>query len=404
MDEATLSIYLRLFHSDNFSMPLLGVLLRKFGQLSSLLKETDEDLLSIGLVSKQILTLRSSEDNTIDRLIEQDLKWADATAHHIVCYESPFYPPLLKQIHAAPPLLYLIGKPEVLALQMVAIVGSRNATAYGERNAYWMARELGELGVGVCSGLARGIDAKAHLGALDSCGKTVSVMATGADRIYPSRNRSLAQKITEQGALLTEFPLGSEALPFHFPQRNRIISGLCAGTLVVEATEKSGSLITAKYALEQNREVFAIPGIVGTEQSKGCHRLIKQGAKLVERPTDVLEELELFCRANSLDSDREKSTNKNGKKYREKKEAKEAGKASWEKLESDKVDKNQERNVRKPSTEELILDAIEPQGSLLEGLKSYTGIEYAELIEHLVNSELRGKVVNKQGRYFKSDC
>jgi len=407
MDEALLSRYLHLFHSENLSTTVLSRLLRKFGQLTTVMNESDDDLLSAGLVSKQLLTLRSISNKPRDELVDLDLKWQERSNHYIVCFESHLYPSLLRQIYGAPPLLYVVGDPEALSMKMVAIVGSRIATAYGERNAYWMARELGALVIGICSGLARGIDAKAHYGSLESGEKTVSIMATGADIVYPSKNRGLAEKIAEQGALVTEFPLGTKPLPSHFPQRNRIISGMCLGTLVVEATEKSGSLITARYALEQNREVFAIPGIVGTEQSKGCNQLIKQGAKLVEEPMDILEELGLSLsysernereERDERDEREERATEKTSENISEKNKGISNGKKS------DRVRRVREKVNEVNNEAKLILNSIEPQGSLLEGISSCTGIEYEKLIEQLLNFELSGKVINKHGRYFKSNC
>jgi DNA processing protein len=195
--------------------------------------------------------------------------------------------------------LYAKGRVELLnAPRALAIVGSRNATAQGIKNTEWFAEELAQGGCQIVSGLALGIDAAAHRGALTAqrnapgvSGSTIAVIGTGCDIIYPARNRELTYAIAEQGVILSEFPLGAKAQPSHFPRRNRIISGLSQGVLVVEAAMQSGSLITARQALEQNREVFAIPGSIHSPLSKGCHELIKQGAKLVECAQDILSEL-----------------------------------------------------------------------------------------------------------------
>lgn len=203
------------------------------------------------------------------------------------------YPAQLKQISKPPLLLYIRGDLNCLHLPQIAVVGSRRMTAGGDNHARSWAKYLAQHGFTITSGLALGIDASAHTGALQTeDGKTIGVMATGIEHIYPARNTQLADHIIDGGgALVTEFPPGTQPRPAHFPQRNRIISGLSLGVLVVEAAVKSGSLITAKYALEQNREVFAIPGSINNPQSKGCHQLIRQGATLVESVTDIVDEL-----------------------------------------------------------------------------------------------------------------
>ena len=205
------------------------------------------------------------------------------------------YPPQLKQIQRPPPVLYVLGNSDRLHLPQIAIVGSRRMTRGGETNAGKWAQYLAEAGFTITSGLAVGIDGAAHLGALlasPQAGSTIAVMATGIDQIYPYRHRQLAEQILQaDGALITEFAPGSEPVAARFPQRNRIISGLSLGVLVVEAAVKSGSLITARYAMEQDREVFAIPGSIHNPQSRGCHWLIKQGATLVETAADIVVEL-----------------------------------------------------------------------------------------------------------------
>ncbi|MGE5652721.1 MAG: DNA-processing protein DprA [Bacillota bacterium] len=210
----------------------------------------------------------------------------------VVTIEDPKYPKLLKEIHAAPIAIYVRGQLQSDDTPTVAIVGSRKATHYGRTIAAKLAGELASMGVTVVSGLARGIDASAHLGALQA-GTTYAVMGTGPDIIYPQENERLAAAISDRGALITEYLPGTPPHAAHFPARNRIISGLALGTLVVEAQETSGSLITADYALEQNREVFAVPGNILSPTSRGCHRLLKQGARLVEGIEDIVDELRL---------------------------------------------------------------------------------------------------------------
>lgn len=205
---------------------------------------------------------------------------------------SDDYPSLLKQIVGAPPLLYVRGNSENLHLPQIAIVGSRRMTRGGETNAFEWSKFLARGGFVITSGLAQGVDGIAHSGALAAKGKTIAVMGTGIDTIYPREHRRLAENIIDQGGtLVTEFDPGTPPLPTHFPKRNRIISGLSLGVLVVEAAPRSGSLITARCALEQDREVFAIPGSIHNPQSRGCHQIIKQGAHLVERAEDIIHEL-----------------------------------------------------------------------------------------------------------------
>jgi DNA processing protein len=201
------------------------------------------------------------------------------------------YPPLLRETADPPALLYGAGRRELLLQGCLAIVGSRNATPQGESNAEAFGQALSSAGITVVSGLALGIDAAAHKGGLKGPGSTIAVVGTGLDRVYPARNKALAHEIAEKGLLLSEFALGTISAPGHFPKRNRIISGLSRGVLVVEAALNSGSLITARQALEQGREVMAIPGSIHSPLSKGCHALIKQGAKLVESAQDIIEEL-----------------------------------------------------------------------------------------------------------------
>jgi DNA processing protein len=188
-------------------------------------------------------------------------------------------------------LLYVDGDPQVLSRRCIAIVGSRHATPAGKQHAHAFAQALASAGWAIVSGLARGIDAAAHEGALASGGVTAAIVGTGLDIVYPGAHRSLARRIATQGALVSEFPPGTPPLAEHFPQRNRIIAGVCAGVLVVEAAVQSGSLITARLAAEAGREVFAVPGSIDSPQSRGCHVLIKQGAKLVETLEDILDEL-----------------------------------------------------------------------------------------------------------------
>jgi DNA processing protein len=223
--------------------------------------------------------------------IDFALRWLEEPGNRIISLADAAYPRLLLEITDPPPLLYVKGDSELLDRAALAVVGSRNATPQGTANAEAFARELSDGGFTVISGLALGIDAAAHRGGLAGASSSLAVVGTGLDIVYPARNRDLAHQLAAQGALVSEFPLGTPALSGNFPRRNRLISGLARGCLIVEAALRSGSLITARYALEQGREVFAIPGSIHSPLSKGCHQLIKQGAKLVESSNDILEEL-----------------------------------------------------------------------------------------------------------------
>lgn len=235
--------------------------------------------------------LQGGTDQGVVDAIAAARVWAGQPGNRILTLADADYPRALLDTTDPPLLLYVKGRVEMLSRPMLAIVGSRNATAQGGRDATAFARALAEAGLTIVSGLALGIDAAAHAGAVDTAAGTLAVIGTGADRVYPARNATLARRIAEKGAIISEFPLGMPPLAANFPRRNRIIAGLALGTLVVEAAPQSGSLITARLALDVGRDVFAIPGSIHSPQSRGCHQLIRQGAKLVEMAQDILEEL-----------------------------------------------------------------------------------------------------------------
>ena len=225
--------------------------------------------------------------------VELALEWADQPGNTVLTLGDAAYPALLLEIPDPPVTLYVKGDPLLLARQSIAVVGARSATPQGEANAEAFATSLSQAALCIVSGLALGIDAAAHRGGLAGPGSTVAVIGTGADRIYPARNAALARRIAEAGAIVSEFPLGTAPLAHNFPRRNRLIAGLASGVLVVEAALKSGSLITARLATDCGRDVFAIPGSIHSPVARGCHRLIRDGAKLVEAASDILEELRL---------------------------------------------------------------------------------------------------------------
>ncbi len=269
---------------------------QRFPDLDEAIAADPAQLRALGLGSEALALLlqyrRQPAGSPLVRTLERTETWLAKTDCHLLTWADSAYPPLLREIADAPPLLYLQGDPETLSCPQLAIVGSRNATLQGSALARAFATQLLQHGLLITSGLALGIDTAAHQGALEAGGPTLAVLGTGVDHIYPARNRELAARIVaEGGALISELPLGSPPVAQNFPRRNRIISGLALGVLVVEASPRSGSLITARYALEQGREVFALPGSVHSPQSRGCHALIRQGAKLVEEVDHLLEEL-----------------------------------------------------------------------------------------------------------------
>jgi len=236
--------------------------------------------------------------------VEKALAWTSHPGHAVITLADSEYPRQLLQIPDPPILLYVSGKVPLLSSPALAIVGSRNATPQGLKNAHSFARALSDTGLAIVSGMALGVDTAAHRGGLEGPGSTIAVLGTGIDIVYPRRSGSLSEEIAAKGALVSEFPLGTPPHAGNFPRRNRLISGLARGCLVVEAALDSGSLITARLATDQGREVFAIPGSIHSPLSKGCHALIKQGAKLIESAQDVLEELGLTAArvANSRES------------------------------------------------------------------------------------------------------
>jgi DNA processing protein len=263
-------------------------LLQRHASPRAIFQQTPRALAADGLIPPEAARYLANPDWAT---VEQDLRWLAQPGHHVLTLHDRAYPPWLKEIHDPPPVLHVLGNTGCVSSPQIAVVGSRNPTPAGLELAHEFAAELTRHGFTVTSGLAAGIDAAAHRGALTAGGTTIAVAGTGLDRVYPARHRHLAADIAQAGAIVSEFPLGSPPLPESFPRRNRIISGLSRGTLVVEAALQSGSLITARAALEQGREVFAIPGSIHNPCARGCHALIRAGAKLVEDIRDILEEL-----------------------------------------------------------------------------------------------------------------
>ena len=288
--------WLILYHAPGVGAITFLRLIGQFGDAREILRAPNAQLHASGLSPEAVAYLRQPDRKQIDG----DLAWLDQPGNRLITCRNTAYPPLLLQIPDSPPLLYVHGNVEILSSLQLSMVGSRNPTVSGRRTASEFAGCLALAGLTITSGLALGIDTASHTGALEVGKATVAVMGTGLDRVYPASNRDLAHRIAEHGALVSEFPVGTPPRPENFPRRNRIISGLSLGTLVVEAATRSGSLISARCAAEQGREVFAIPGSIHNPLSRGCHVLIRQGAKLVETAQDVLNELGALAAATTI--------------------------------------------------------------------------------------------------------
>ncbi len=278
--------WLTLIHAQGLGSRSLNRLLDQF-QAEELLSASDRSWQALGLNNQVINALK----NPPEARIEADLAWLSAPNHLLITRDDERFPPLLAETDDAPVALFVIGEPGVLLKPQIAIVGSRNPSRLGLEHAHEFAKTLAGQGFAVTSGLALGIDAAGHRGALAAGGKTIAVTGTGLDKVYPRSHYELALEISRQGALVSEFPLGTPPRAGHFPRRNRIISGLSLGILVIEAAIKSGSLITARLALEQNREIFALPGAINNPLAAGCNMLIREGAHLVTEAEQIFSEL-----------------------------------------------------------------------------------------------------------------
>jgi DNA processing protein len=278
--------------------------LEYFSGIRELLEATAAELQAAGFSAKAIHTIQSTSASTHDNI----LKWCEQARCHVLTLNDPAYPSLLKEITGAPLVLYVRGDIAVLNKPQIAMVGTRNPTHAGRESAEQFASALAEAGLVITSGLAMGVDGACHSGALAVSAPTVAVLGAGLAHIYPAMHKKLAEQIALKGALVSEFPPAVKPIAQNFPRRNRIISGLSLGVVVVEATLHSGSLITARYAVEQGREVFALPGSIHNPQARGCHHLIRQGAKLIETAADIIEELGALHQAMLLPEIKKLST------------------------------------------------------------------------------------------------
>ncbi len=289
---SSLAAWLRLERTAGIGPRTAAALLDAFGSPDAVFA-ADAYALAAHVTPAQAHALLQPPSDATRKLLDATQDWLAVPGHRVVALGEPGYPELLTRIPDPPLLLYIRGHAHLLDGPCLAIVGSRNASAQGRANAQAFAESLSGAGLCIVSGLALGIDAAAHEGALRRCGGTVAVVGTGPDVAYPARNRVLCERIAREGCIVSEYPVGTPPLPGNFPKRNRVISGLAAGVLVVEAAVQSGSLITARQAAEQGRDVFAIPGSIHAALAKGCHTLIREGAKLVDTARDVLEALAL---------------------------------------------------------------------------------------------------------------
>jgi DNA processing protein len=278
------SAWLRLARVPGTGIADALALLERLGGPEALLAATAAELACAGVSRAGLPVLANPDESALER----DLRWLEAPGRFLLTGDDPRYPPQLAATAGAPVALFVEGEPAVLSLPQLAIVGSRSATAAGRETAFEFSRRLSASGLTITSGLAAGIDAAAHRGALAAGGRTVAVCGTGLDQVYPAEHAALASTIAAQGALVSEFSMGTPPIAANFPRRNRLLSGLSRGVLVIEAAARSGSLITARLAGEQGRDVMAVPGSIHNVLARGCHRLIRDGAALVESPEDVL--------------------------------------------------------------------------------------------------------------------
>jgi DNA processing protein len=299
LERAELTAWLRLTLTPGVGNDTARKLLAAFGSANAVFEQSQAALRQLG--SDRLVSAITTEPPKLAELLQATTDWLTAGDDRAVApIGSALYPTALLNIEDPPLVLYMMGSQLIsaqaatnLVANNLAIVGSRNPTPQGEQNARQFAKAFAEQGLCIVSGLALGVDGAAHDGALSGGGTTIAVVGTGLDRVYPKKHLTLAHRITANGLIISEFPIGTPPINANFPKRNRIISGLSVGTLVVEAALKSGSLITARLASEQGKDVFAIPGSIHSPQSRGCHYLIKQGAKLVETAQDVMEELRI---------------------------------------------------------------------------------------------------------------
>ncbi|MGB1310641.1 MAG: DNA-processing protein DprA [Leucothrix sp.] len=367
----SLQAWIALWRVSGVGCQAILKLLAHFDDAESILNASQASLQQAGLSARQAQAVVSQ---TVDAA-KPDMQWLEQDNHHLITLNDERYPAQLREISAAPPLLYVNGNVDLLSDPQIAMVGSRTPTPGGRNNAFEFAKHLAATGLCVTSGLALGIDAQAHRGAIADIGVTIAVTATGLDRVYPAKNRELAHQIAECGALVSENPIGTAPRAQNFPRRNRIISGLSIGTLVIEAAQRSGSLITADYANEQGRMVFAIPGSIHNPLARGCHKLIRQGAKLVETANDVMEDLALQIDLQTLETGEPNLTETGSKRPAE-------------------IERNEEND--------RLMEAMGYDPVSIDQLVIQTGLTPAALSSMLLVMELQGLIAsNGRGSYTR---
>ena len=352
------------------STPGIGALLFKrlidrFNSPEVVFRATRKDLVDVEGITPRLAA--SIKQHKIGDSVKKDLDLVMQKGYKIVTLTDAEYPPLLLQIPDPPPFLYVFGRLNG-SVRNIAVVGSRNATRYGTSTTRRLCQDLVKLEMTIISGMALGIDSAAHEGALMGKGSTIAVLGSGLERVYPEQNRKLFHQIAENGAVVSEFPLKTEPDAHNFPRRNRIISGISLGTVVVEATKRSGSLITARLAAEQNRDVFAVPGSIQSFKSTGTHTLIKQGAKLVEHARDIMEELEYLIKTP---------------------------------FENDKSADNITEKISPLSPDErVVLESLEPYPVHIDDIARKLSIEAGKLSSILLQLELKGMAQQSPGKLF----
>lgn len=383
-------LMLSLFFTKGVSAALLRRVLNKWQQEQADYLPDSRDITALSSTESELQAASRAlrPDKELNLLLEQTLQWSHESCNHVIFASDSSYPALLREIPDYPPLLFVKGNAEILRRPMVAIVGSRSCSAYGRSVAYRLAAELTDKGLIICSGLASGIDTQAHLAALDSNGATVAVLGNGLSSIYPVSNKSLADRIVdigvpEPGAIVSELPLDAGPFAEHFPRRNRIISGLSLGVCVVEANMRSGSLITARLALEQNREIFSVPGSINSPGSRGCHKLLRQGAVLTENAQDILEHIEFICRAQ-LDMCYPENTRNKNQIAHKRPGALPSG-------------------LDLPADCEQIYRELSQDGVSIETLLLRTELQFSELSEKLLRLEVCGLASHNGARWQRSD-
>jgi len=370
MTQNDIKYWLALKHIEKVGNVGFNNLVGTFGSPRAVFDASISSLKTIPRITQKTASDIKSFDKWVT--IEKEIELAHKLNVSIITSDSTFYPQMLLNIYDFPPILYVRGTLTDKDIN-IAVVGSRRASTYGRFTTERLCRELAMNGVTVVSGMARGIDSAAHTGALAGKGRTIAVLGSGMDVIYPPENRKLFEKIAENGAVITEFPFSTQPLAPNFPVRNRIISGISLGVVVVEASEKSGSLITARVALEQGRDVFAVPGSIDSPGTKGTHRLIREGAKLVENTDDILEEI--------LPQVNYKST---------------VAKPSDEKPPTDHSIKSEDLNT----DEEAILKLIDKKPVHIDILAADSGYLIHDILSILMSLELGGYIVQLPGKKF----